>query len=65
MITTTPVGLGFSGIATGASIGGNTDGLTSAEKFEAQQAQIARDFSAFEAQKQRDFEERLSSTARL
>ena len=42
MITTTPVGLGFSGIATGASIGGNTDGLTSAEKFEAQQAQIAR-----------------------
>lgn len=35
----------------------------SASAFSAQQAELARQFNADEAQKQRDFEERLSNTA--
>lgn len=38
-------------------------GEIAAQKFEAEQAQLTRDWSALEAQKQRDFERDMSNTA--
>ena len=44
-------------------IGNNINGTTANNRFNAEQAEMARIFSASEAQKDRDFQERMSSTA--
>ena len=44
-------------------IGNNLNGTTAANRFNAEQAELARIFSASEAQKNRDFQERLSNSA--